>query len=349
MTRRSRGRGAALGLAVAALALTAAAPAAPPLRAMAWLAPGTDPVAAMTRAPAECYAPSADADARWLEEAGRAAFRTPLLLGGQAARAGVSCETCHRSGRTNPAFDFPGVSLGRPGSADVTSSVFSSHRGDGIDNPVPIPDLGGPRAALKVSQAVPGRALETFIHGLVTQEFDGAEPPPAILDGLAAYVRALRPEACPAGGDRPVTLAGTFDDADLALAAALGGLGRRDPASAALLIGAARSALGRIDERYAAPELAPLRRRLRAADLELAAAQAAVRRGDPAAAEAIILWRARSGALRAGLAAREDRSLFSAARLARTISARSGGPAGPPAAAAQPPRLPGAPRPGAAP
>nr|QQZ49991.1 hypothetical protein JKL49_25640 [Phenylobacterium glaciei] len=72
--------------------------------------------------------------------------------GGQAARAGVACETCHRSGRSNPDFLFPGVS-GPPGSADVTSSLFSSHRGDGIDDPVPIPDLSGPRAGLKVAPA----------------------------------------------------------------------------------------------------------------------------------------------------------------------------------------------------
>ena len=80
----------------------------------------------------------------------------------------------------------------------MTDSLFSSHRGDGIDNPKPIPDLSGPKAALKIDQAGEGRALEGFIHGLVTQEFDGPEPTPAVLDGLAAYVRALSPDACPA-------------------------------------------------------------------------------------------------------------------------------------------------------
>ena len=324
MILRSRGRAAA-GLALAALGLAASAPAPAPLRALRWLSPAADPVAALTRAPPECYAPAADPEQAWREEVGRAAFRTPLLLGGQAARAGVSCETCHRSGRDNPDFDFPGVSLGHPGSADVTSSLFSSHRGDGIDNPRPIPDLGGPREALKVSRAPEGRALETFIDGLVTQEFDGAEPPPAVLDGLAAYVRALRPEACPPGGDRPVTLAGTFNDAERALVAAEGALRRGDAPSAVLLTGAARSALGRIDERYAVPELSPLRAGLRAADLDLAAIQARIRRSDPAAGEAILLWRTNSGALRTALAAREDRSLFSAARLARALAASPAG------------------------
>lgn len=81
--------------------------------------------------------------------------------GGQAARAGLSFESCHRSGRPHPQFLFPGAS-GAPGTADVTASLFSSHRGNGRDDPVPIPDLSGPRAR-----------LAPFIHGLVTQEFDG--------------------------------------------------------------------------------------------------------------------------------------------------------------------------------
>ncbi|MGF7473737.1 hypothetical protein WFJ45_23635, partial [Salmonella enterica subsp. enterica serovar Minnesota] len=69
---------------------------------------------------------------------GRAAFNSPLLLGGQAARAGLSCASCHRNGRGNPDFHFPGIS-GAPGTADVTASLLSSHRGDGQFNPKPIP------------------------------------------------------------------------------------------------------------------------------------------------------------------------------------------------------------------
>ena len=183
-----------------------------PLRAMRWLAPKTDAVAALTRAPGECLTPPADPARRLSVEVGRAAFRTPVVLGGQAARAGIACETCHRSGRANPDFLFPGVS-GAPGTADVTSSLFSTHRGDGIDNPKPIPDLGGEKAKLKIAQAPEAKALEPFIHGLVTEEFDGPEPAPAVLQGLADYVRALSPQACPRAPTTPVTLAGLMDDA----------------------------------------------------------------------------------------------------------------------------------------
>lgn len=268
-----------------------------------------------------------DPQAAWLTEVGRAAFRTPLLLGGQAARAGISCETCHRSGRTNPDFHFPGVS-GAPGTADVTSSLFSSHRGDGVDNPRPIPDLGGPRVLLKVSQAPQGRALETFIDGLVTQEFDGAEPPPAVLDGLAAYVRSLSPTACPREGVRPVTMEGEMEIARRAVIAAEGALQRRDPATAVLLIGAARSALGRIDERFSPSTLFAQRARVRAADLQLAAILGHVRASEANARDELIVWRTDTNALRAYLARYTGESLFNGAVLAAVLrqSARTPGP-----------------------
>ena len=150
-----------------------------------WLAPGADPVAALSSAYVECLTPPTDPQQAYLVEIGRTAFRTPMVLGGQAARAGIACESCHQGGRRSPDFFFPGLS-GAPGTADVTSALFSSHRDDGIDNPRPIPDLGGPKSALKISQDPSSPALETFIHGLVTQEFDGAEPPPTVLKGLAA-------------------------------------------------------------------------------------------------------------------------------------------------------------------
>src|SRR6185369_16706175 len=120
---------------------------------------------------------------------------------------------------SNPDFLFPGVS-GAPGTADVTSSLFSTHRGNGTDDPRPIPDLSGPKDRLKVAQAPAEARLEPFIRGLITEEFDGPEPTPAVLDGLAAYVRALNPVACPARAREPVTVALLMEDARRALRAA---------------------------------------------------------------------------------------------------------------------------------
>ena len=286
-----------------------------PLRAMRWLAPPADRARAMSTRPAECLAKPADPDEAYRVEIGRAAFRTPLTLGGQAARAGVACETCHKGGHTNPDFDFPGVS-GAPGTADVTSSLFSSHRGDGIDNPKPIPDLGGPKDRLKVSQARADGALETFVHGLVTQEFDGPEPSPATLAGLAAYVRALSPAACPKAAVEAVTAEGYLEDARRAVRTASQALARGDRATAALMLGSARSQLGLIYERYAARSLAGDRDSLMGADRQLASDEAAARAGDPRARSRLAAWLSLSHGWGARLMRDEPRSLFNPARIA---------------------------------
>ena len=282
---------------------------------MRWLAPGADAAVVLTHRPTECLVKPTDAETAYLVELGRAAFRTPLLLGGQAARAGIDCETCHRGGRNNPDFDFPGIS-GAPGTADVTTSVLSSHRGDGIDNPKPIPNLSGPKSALKVSQAPSSPALESFIDGIVTQEFDGDEPPPAVLKGLAAYVRALSPGACPTAATEPVTAAGALADARRTLQVANAALDHDDGASAALMVESARSQLGDIDERYASPALAPQRARLERAAADLGAAEADARRGGAAAETDLAIWLADEPTWSRALAAAPG-SLYDARTLAR--------------------------------
>lgn len=250
-----------------------------PLTEARWLAPArlADD---LTSEPSECLSLPPGLAQRRAIAIGRAAFRAPLLLGGQAARAGLSCASCHRNGRGNPHFRFPGLS-GADGTADVTASLMSSHRGDGTFNPKPIPDLAAPRQDLKVSRDPADAALARFIRGLVVEEFDGAEPPPSVLAGLAAYVRAVKPEAC--GKAVPITLDRSLAEVDAALAAAV----TSDDATAALLIGAARSTLGRIDERYRLPGLEGERALLAQADAELRLIRQA------ASAPAISSWRAR--------------------------------------------------------
>jgi len=226
-----------------------------PLRELNWVAPEAA-FRSLTRQPRECFAPLESWEARRSAAIGRAAFRTPLLLGGQAARAGLSCASCHRNGRDNPSFLFPGLS-GAAGTADVTSSIMSEHRGDGTVNPKHIPDLAGPAAARIVSRAPGSRALESFIRGLIVEEFDGPEPSPAVLDGLAAYVRGI--------GADPITLAAKLDEANAAVALSLDA----DRETKRLLIASARSTLGEIDERFRLPGLERSRALLRDADAEL--------------------------------------------------------------------------------
>jgi hypothetical protein len=280
-----------------------------------WLAPGADAPQALSSSFTECLARPTDANQAYLVELGRSAFRTPMLLGGQAARAGLACESCHQAGRRNPDFFFPGLS-GAPGTADVTSALFSSHRDDGIDNPKPIPDLSSPKSALKVSQDPARGDLERFIHGLITEEFDGAEPPPAVLAGLAAYVRALGPGACPREARAPVRTESFVEEARRSVRVAEAALAHGDSAAAILMTDGARWRLGLINERYDDPTSADARAALKAADLDLLAAQVAIRAGDPGAKVRLGLWLARSTAWAQILAREEPRSLFDRARLA---------------------------------
>jgi hypothetical protein len=306
--------------AVAAFAVAAVAgETAPPLKALGWLAPGPDAARTLATAPRECLAKPAKPEDALTVEVGRAAFRTPVLLGGQAARAGLACESCHQAGRGNPQFQFPGVS-GAPGTADVTSSLFSTHRGNGMDDPRPIPDLSGPRSALKIDQARESGALEAFIRGLIVEEFDGPEPAPVVLQGLAAYVRALGPAACPGERDEPLSARRYLEDSRRAVRAAMALARRGDRPAAILMIASARARLGLIHERFSGPGLAAERARLQASDRALARAAETLRSGGPAQAE-LMAWLSGAAGLERALARREAASLFNPARL--TIAASS--------------------------
>ena len=296
-------------IASAALLVTAGAARAPalPLRELNWVAPDSA-FRILTRQPRECFTFPESREERLSAATGRVAFRTPLLLGGQAARAGLSCASCHRNGRGNPHFLFPGLS-GAPGTADVTSSVMSKKRGDGTVNPKPIPDLAGPHSARIVSRSTETRALESFIRGLIVEEFDGPEPAPAVLDGLAAYVRGTGVEQCEKGEEK-ITLQRKLDEANAAVALALDA----DRETARLLIASARSTLGEIDERFRLPGLERSRSILRQADSELRA----IRGGEESASAWLGRWPDRRRALlRDG-----RRSLFSPAVLRRALAAR---------------------------
>ena len=262
-----QGRSLAAILIGAAFLLAADTPAQLPIREVRWLAAGV-PVEQVNRLPPDCFRAPPDPKSRRSAEIGRISFRAPLLLGGQAARVGLSCSSCHRNGRGNPDFHFPGIS-GGPGTADVTASLLSSHRGDGTFNPKPIPDLAGDPAKRIVTHDLAKPDLKRFIHGLITQEFDGPEPPPKVLEGVAAYVRAIGPEHC-ASNEVRVTATSLLAEVDTAVRLARS---EPDPATARVLIGAARSNLGRVDERFQLPGLETDRSLLAEADGELRALQ----------------------------------------------------------------------------
>ena len=279
-----------------------------PIVAGRWLPKDADHARLLTERQAECISLPREAERAWQVEVGRAAFRSPHILGGDAAALGLSCESCHRNGRGHPQFFFPGLS-GEPGTADVTSSLMSAHRGDGIDNPKEIPDLGGPGKGLVVPQNRDRPNLRAFLLGAITQEFDGIAPSDAVLEGLAEYMRAMKPDYCPRAGVVPITLSADMADARRAALAAKGAWARKDPATALVLVDAARAMLGRVHERYGSlPAEAAL---IRASDSALAKAN------DPRAIDA---WLKQSRTLEAELARSEKASLYERAVLAKALS-----------------------------
>ena len=279
-----------------------------PIRESRWLQ-SSDIVRDLTSLPAECLAWPADKGQRRAVAVGRILFRSPLLLGGQAARAGLSCASCHRNGRSNPHFHFPGIS-GEPGTADVTASLMSKKRGDGTFNPRPIPDLAGDPSKLKVSREPSRDDLRRFIRGLIVEEFDGPEPSAAALDSVTQYVRAMSGEACPRRAEAAITLLAALADVDSAVLLAAQAYASGDAATGRALLAAARSTLGSIDERFQLAGLEDARRQLRVADSELFRLQSA---GNADLSRWNRIWPMRKRALLSA----EHRSLFNPAVLRR--------------------------------
>jgi hypothetical protein len=266
----------------------------------AWLAPDADLVSFLTTAPAECLSLPDDKEARYQVDIGRVAFRSPFLLGGQAARGRLSCSACHVNGRGNSDFYVEGLSAA-PGTADVTSSIFSAVREDGALNAKPIPDLVD-----RASRAERAHGIEDFITSAVVDEFQGEPPPREVIDGLVAYVSSLQSSACE---DETVRLTPRRDMRHVAraLAVADAALLRGDAAVADFALLSAQGELGRIAERYpnspaARAELEALARQVAGARAIAAAAPKGARvRVDEAAFEALRLSfelnRARSASL----------------------------------------------------
>lgn len=200
-----------------------------------------------------------------------------MLLGGRAARQGLSCSSCHLNGRGNPDFFILGVS-GEAGTADVTLSLFSKVRGDGMVNPVVIPDI-----AARDGKQIKDRRSPAFrdkVHGLIVEEFDGLEPPLPVFEAVIAYLDTLDIRACADPGERvELRLADDWTAATAALDHAERFLGRGDSASAVMMARIARSRLERIHERLAGPGLAKERAALVDASREIEVWAARARAG----------------------------------------------------------------------
>lgn len=233
----------------------------PLLTELAWIAPQVDRIGVLTESRGECLRAPKEASQEYLVEVGAAAFASPFLLGGQAAREGLSCQSCHVNGHDNPAFLVAGLS-DAPGTADVTSSIFSALREDHEFNPVQIPSLVGIKNKTSFGTQAPAPSIHAFIESAVTEEFQGVPPPETVLRGLTAYIEHLDPAACPTE-PAPRTAERDLARVKRIFAAAGAALDHGDVATADFLILSGQGALGRIHERFAEPSLEPQRERLR--------------------------------------------------------------------------------------
>ena len=160
-----------------------------PLKEAKWLANSSNKTKSLTQHLSECLNPQAPA----ISKLGKIAFESQALLGGQAAKMSLTCASCHPSGRTNPDFFLASIS-GKPGTADVSHSFFSSTGGNNTLTPVPIPDL----AKLEES-TIKDRQSDAFrnkLTQLIEIEFDGQKANKEVLDGLQAYLANTDIEFC---------------------------------------------------------------------------------------------------------------------------------------------------------
>lgn len=138
--------------------------------------------------PRELFKSDAAGGARsYLVELGDLAFSSPSLLGGAAAQAGISCDTCHVNGTGNPRLFIPGISS-RPGNFDTTSALFNPRADDRVLDPFTTPSLRGARYLAPYGHDGRQGSLRDFVRNVIVNEFAGPEPSPAVLDAIVVYI-----------------------------------------------------------------------------------------------------------------------------------------------------------------
>jgi len=216
-----------------------------------WVKLDSDIVSILSQEPAECInTTSSDQEQVLL---GRLAFRSPFLLGGQAVRNGLACQSCHTQGQINQAFFVTGMS-DEIGTADVTNFHFSKSLGDQVFNPAPIPSLADD--IFGVDHDPNKSDLENLVLKLITKEFSGKDPNPDVLKGLLTYIRALDDQSCP----EPNALIGEdlliYQLDHISQSFKILADGSFQPETQSFAIAALRSEIGRIYNRFpSSPEL----------------------------------------------------------------------------------------------
>lgn len=259
-----------------------------------------------------------DDEEKLIYQLGESLFRTPTLLGGQAAKARISCNSCHLSGGDNPSFLFPNIS-GAPGTADVSNSFFSSFRGNKIFDPLTIPDL---REAGKISKDPSKDDLRNFIRDLIVEEFNGKVPSDRALDALSFYVQKLQP-ADKADLDASHVALSVSDPISIIEQSYQNikiSLREKDQQTAHLLVDSIRHQLGLIFERYNHEQLDNQRKHIIDSSIEIAQIRSTFDRKNLDPEIALQIWRDNFDSLKTSLFKGETISLYNISRLQKSLS-----------------------------
>lgn len=117
-------------------------------------------------------------------------FSSAAIFGGKARDAGMSCNSCHQQGASNPNLFVPGLSK-RPGTFDTTGALFNPKADNGVFDPVTVPSLRGAKYLAPYGHDGRFGSLRDFVRNVVVNEFAGPEPSAQTVDALIAYINDI--------------------------------------------------------------------------------------------------------------------------------------------------------------
>ncbi len=117
-------------------------------------------------------------------------FSSAAIFGGKARDAGMSCNSCHQQGASNPKLFVPGLSK-KPGTFDTTGALFNAKADNGVFDPVTVPSLRGGKYLAPYGHDGRFASLRDFVRNVIVNEFAGAEPSGQTLDALVAYIHDI--------------------------------------------------------------------------------------------------------------------------------------------------------------
>lgn len=218
-----------------------------------WLPPGSLSLDALSLHPEE--AQDGGTQQSFYAEYGRLAFRSPLVLGGTAAKAGLSCQACHPNGFANEDFFIPGLSDAH-GRIDVSHAFWNNRGENHREDPLTIPSLRGVKTKARLGHDGRGTSLREFTRRVIVTEFGGNEPDPTLLDALVAYQETLQPATAV---DRAVMLASDLADIGRHLNTLAVPLAEENAALSGTIATMIRGQLGFIHERLYGDDLVAAR------------------------------------------------------------------------------------------